>query len=129
MYNCKKCKAEFMSPLIERLRGAKRCDTHKVELLCPVCGSDNIDYIKPQYCYCGFCGQRIAAGANYCSDSCKRLARKYELLEQERKKKIADFEISKAIKEVDTYNKTHNTDYSYGKYFALKGLGGLDDGK
>ncbi len=123
MYFCKKCKSEFKNPLIERGNG--EWSIYSTVLLCPECGSDGIEYLPPVYC--GFCGFQVSRGKSFCSETCKRMAEKYNRREKERKKKVEEFDVSKAIKEVDSYNKKHKTAYSYGQYFALKGLGDIID--
>ncbi len=125
MYSCKKCKSDFLDPLIERNDREKDILFGGVSLLCPHCGSDKIEYQKPRFCK--FCGLRVSGKKDYCNDICEGLGIKYKKFQEEKRKKIEEFEVSKAIVEVDTYNKEHNTDYSYGEYFALKGLGGIID--
>ena len=123
MYECKDCKAEFETPVIDYETRDERC---RPVTYCPKCMSLNISYIESYYC--AFCGAvRVAKGEVYCSDSCRRFGEEIERRMAERRAKIKDFEVTKAVAEVEEYNRTHGTKYSYGQYFALKGMGELDD--
>lgn len=121
MYECKNCKAEFSLPVVEF---AKSGDINDVVRYCPNCMSLHIDKIEVKKC--AFClKERVSRGEKYCSDFCKRFGEESEKRSAERKRKVQEFDVAKAIVEVDEYNKKHRTSYSYGQYFALKGLGVL----
>lgn len=125
MYKCKKCGDRFQTPDI--VYESYNLDTppYDRKVGCPACSSRNIDDYKPTYC--ANCGIEISDGETYCSNICSRLGEAARAREYENRRIVHDFDISRAIREVDSYNKEHSTKYSYGQYFALKGMGKLDD--
>ena len=123
MYQCKNCNEEFSLPVVDYF---VHRDLNRTVSYCPYCMSENISKIEVFYCaFCG--GNAVAADQKYCSDTCKRLGEMAEKLKIKKQKAVQEFNIDAAIKEVDAYNKAHGTSYSYGQYFALKGIGGLND--
>ncbi|MBO7217962.1 MAG: hypothetical protein J6V50_04600 [Clostridia bacterium] len=123
MYQCKNCKEEFSLPVVDY---HIHRDINKAVSYCPHCMSENIS--KIEVCYCAFCGENVVPKEQkYCDDTCKKLGEMLEKRRAEREKTVQQFNVQSAIKEVDDYNKAHGTNYTYGLYFALKGIGGLDD--
>lgn len=121
MYECKKCKAEFSLPVVEL---APSGDLNEAVTYCPNCMSVHIRKIEVKKC--AFCLKETALkGEKYCSDICRKFGEESEKRSAENQKKKQAFDVAKAIKEVDEFNKIHRTNYSYGQYFALKGLGVL----
>lgn len=119
MYECKKCKSEFSLPVVEFARSG---DINDVVSYCPNCMSIHISKVEVKKC--AFCLKKTALkGEKYCSDFCKKFGEESEKKSAESRKKVQEFDVAKAIIEVDEFNKEHRTNYSYGQYFALKGLG------
>lgn len=127
MFECRKCGHEFRTARVDYTRHNLDAPPYEATLRCPECDSSELTYHPKKFC--GFCGHEIPRNKKYCDEHCEKLGEWYRKREEEKKKKIYEFDVSKAIREVDEYNKTHSTDYSYGQYFALKGLGQLNDGQ
>lgn len=125
MYKCHNCNEHFTTPEVYTER--YNLDTPPYDKIskCPACGSVNFEVLKPTYC--ANCGVPIAEGESYCSDICRKLGEAARERERECRRIVHDFDVSRAIREVDAYNKKHGTNYSYGRYFALKGMGKLND--
>lgn len=118
MYYCYECGKEF-----------EKCDKiyerHNLEnppyerfSVCPNCKSTNFSEKNTTHCRC--CGAKLEEDAEeYCSERCRK---KGNLLwkKQMRKRKLQESTpINKKVKEIEEYNKLHNTSYSYGQYVAM----------
>ncbi len=125
MFKCKVCEKTFDHPKIRYI--SHGMDTPPFEMVseCPLCGRSEIEVKAQNFCF--FCGLEIPEGQRYCNKSCERLGEPYRIRAEKRRAEIKGFEISKAVAEVTAYNKAHGTNYSYGKYFALKGLGKIHE--
>lgn len=118
MYYCNNCENEFVKP-------TKVLETHglstppfEVFYLCPFCNSNNFKEVEIKYCRC--CGARIKNGtASFCSTECKITAQKLRLAEYKKTKQLTESPLIILIREVESYNKSHQTNYSYGQYVAL----------
>lgn len=118
MYHCKECGKKFERPKIVK-------ETHNLNgppfekfALCPFCNSTNFNEIIIKHCHC--CGARLKPHQiEFCSDECKITAEKLRLEEYKRLKKLNENPLVIMIKEVDEYNATHNTKFSYGQYVTL----------
>ena len=118
MYYCKNCGFEFEEP-------EKTYETHifsdtpfEVLYLCPNCRSSNFREKNITHCRC--CGSRLPAGCiEYCSESCRQKGEKLWKNELKRRRKDMCDPLNIIVRECSDYNKTHNTDYSYGQYVAL----------
>lgn len=91
---------------------------------------------KTKVRYCKICGDMInlATGrTKYCSVECAKIGEKNKRAEfylrlAEEKAEVEPlnaYVLDEAEREVETYNKTHGTNYSYGWYQHLKKLGHL----
>lgn len=127
MYECLNCGKTGNIPLIDYQRHDLTLPPWEAVLRCPKCKSTELKHIPKTFC--GFCGQETKEGKKYCNHICEKLGEEYRKKQEEKRRLIQQFDVTRAIAEVDEYNRLHNTDYSYGKYFALKELGGLDDDK
>ena len=127
MFICNKCGLSFETPAISYITHGLDTPPYESVVRCSSCLSTDIEFKAKSYC--GFCGLEIKEGEKYCNSYCEKMGEEYFRREEERRKQIAEFDVSKAIAEVEEYNRTHGTNYSYGRYFALKGLGELDDRK
>ncbi len=117
MYYCKSCNKRFENPIL-------KTETHRLNFppferlyLCPFCQATNFEEVKTTHCRC--CGARIIEKqGEFCSDRCKIRFEKLHKAEYKHKKQVNDSAIYKFLREVDQYNKQHNTKYSYGQYVA-----------
>ena len=121
MYECKNCKSEFSLPVIEF---AKSGDINEVVTYCPNCMSVKIERVEAAYCACCL-KVKVPRGQKYCDKYCEKIGEELEARLRARRKKVAEFEVSKSVREVEEYNRQNGTKYSYGQYFALKGMGAL----
>ena len=117
MYRCKDCKKEFLECItITERHGLSEPPFEKLPA-CPVCKSTAI--VKNVPVHCRFCGRTIKNGnGEYCSKECKRSG---ELMWREEQKRINNYENSpliRAVRDLEKYNKEHNTNYTYGYYVA-----------
>ncbi len=70
--------------------------------------------------HCRCCGARLPAGrTEYCNGQCKSRGMKLWRAEQVRRRKWLTDPIGVTLKRIDTYNKEHGTDYSYGQFVSL----------
>lgn len=115
MYYCTDCKIFVENPKLKnfKIRG-------KIEkaALCPICLSRLSDSSPA---YCRYCGNRLSVESTdgYCSDDCRRLGRQLWTKELRRRKKIKDDPIARILRMLTSYNKEHNTRYSYGQFVSL----------
>ncbi len=98
---------------------ARRGEQRK--LLCPFCQSES--YFEKAVEYCRFCGAKVKPGVKFCSKSCAAATKR--LTQATEKKKASFFALSSALAELEEYNRTHSKSYSYGQYFALKGINAI----
>ena len=112
MFICCECQGEFESPnkIIEK----HSLDTgpYEVGFVCPYCNSSN--FKTKAYTHCRCCGAKLLdKSSDYCSEDCKirgRMLLKNETLHNP---------LNMLIRELERYNKTHSTNYSYGQYVAI----------
>lgn len=118
MYCCTDCKKEF--EYVEIVFETHGLDTPPYERLrrCPFCHSVNIEECESRHCK--FCGSRLKDNTDYCSARCKKAGEIYYAAQQKRKREFLNSPVADAVREVEEYNKTHGTKYSYGQYFAKK---------
>ena len=118
MYHCKDCNRKFDKP-------KKYVETHgqtsppfEVFFLCPFCNSTNFKKIEIGYCKC--CGRRLNNPTDfYCCEGCRLNAIKLNKQEALRKQALKENPLNILIKEVEQYNATHKTNYSYGQYVTI----------
>ena len=123
MYRCRDCGKEF--EYVEVVFERHGLDTPPFERikLCPFCHSNNFSEIKEHFCLT--CGSKLRDKIDFCSPACRKKG--IELIKREERRRffLENSPIMKSVKEVEEYNKAHGTNYSYGKYFALKEKGEL----
>lgn len=118
MYYCQDCKKnfEFAQVVFER-HGLENPPFERI-LRCPFCHSDRFKELVSSHCK--YCGSRLSIEGDYCSDYCKRLGEKM----WERQRNLAELKkrslLEVTLKELDSYNKAHNTRLSYGQYIVIK---------
>ncbi len=118
MYYCKQCNRKFHSPLISEENHSLTLPPFEKLYLCPFCSSQNFKEIKAYYCRC--CGAKIInSSKEFCSDGCKIRFEKLQRAEYKRKKQIYESPLNILIRELESYNKAHKTNYSYGQYVAV----------
>ncbi len=118
MYYCKDCNHKFEKPLIKPESHRLSSPPFEKLYLCPFCKTTNFTEIEISHCKC--CGARIIDGqGEFCSDKCKVRFEKLKREEYKRKRQTEDNAVYKFMREVERYNKKHNTKYSYGQYVAL----------
>ncbi len=118
MFYCKDCGFEFEKPLM--LFEKHNLDTAPFEELtvCPACKGQNIKEKNVTHCRC--CGARLSDGlVDYCSENCRENGIKLRKIENRKRKVRLESPLNTLVRQVEDYNKKHNTKYSYGKYVAL----------
>ena len=123
MYRCTDCKRDFERPLTLGERHNLSSPPYENIVCCPYCLGERIVEWGNFYCHC--CGRRVAPEQEYCSDDCRRLYERLTRLEKMRNRIIHNFELNKAVREVDEYNRLNKKRLSYGEYFYKKGMGML----
>ncbi len=117
MYYCNDCKSKFEKPLIKAESHSLTCPPFEKVYLCPFCKTTNFEEMEIAHCRC--CGARIIDNTgDFCSDKCRLRFEKLKTAEFKHKKQVNDSAIYKFVREVEEYNKLHNTKYSYGQYVA-----------
>lgn len=118
MYTCKNCGCEFENAKIVYQSHGLLNPPYEEIFVCPDCESTNFENKKVTHCRC--CGAKLLNNEKkYCSDKCEKLGIALRQKEQKRKKEYLESPICRLVKEVENYNKTHRTNYSYGQYVAL----------
>ena len=118
MYYCPDCGTEFEKP-------EKHYETHnltsppfEVIYYCPSCKGENFFEKSNTHCRC--CGVKLRNGhTDYCSATCEKRGKKLWAREVKRRRLLVSNPVNSIIRELEFYNKTHNTNYSYGQYIAL----------
>lgn len=123
MYHCTDCGAKFLYAEVVYETLGLDTPPYKRILRCPACHSDEIEE-KEEY-HCNFCGAKLREKGKYCSDRCREAGERYYAAEAKNREIFSSSPLAAAVREVDEYNKTHGTKYSYGQYFMLKDTGGL----
>lgn len=117
MYRCQDCEYEFLyAKTIEDQHSLDNPPFEKIAV-CPNCKGRNFSEIKKHYCK--YCGRSLKKDVlEYCSNDCRK---KGEIMwkEQARRKNLYNQNsIISIAKELDEYNKKHNTNYTYGVFVA-----------
>ena len=115
MYYCTDCKIYVEDP---KYKNFKISGKRERQALCPVCLKKLVN-AEPDYCR--YCGNRLYAAENdgYCSDTCRRMGKRLWTKEINRRKKIKTDPIARILRMLTSYNKEHNTKYSYGQFVSL----------
>ena len=118
MFICKKCGYEFSNPKkIFETHGLQN-PPYEVMTVCPACKSQSITEKTVTHCRC--CGAKLKdSSTEYCSESCRKRGERLREIEQKKRKVLNESPLSEIIRQVNAYNKTHNTNYSYGQYVAI----------
>ncbi len=118
MYVCNECQQEFTSPVKLTQRHGLSSPPYEILYVCPRCKST--DYKKKSAEYCRCCGARLKnSDSDYCSEECQTNGMKLQARERKRRKVLYDSDLFARVREVDRYNRLHNTRYSYGQYELL----------
>lgn len=118
MYKCYDCNGEFEFP--EKIIEKHSLDNSPYEKIyvCPFCRSANFKVKDNTHCRC--CGAKLSdCASEYCSIDCKNKGRILWKNELKRRKDILINPINIIIRELENYNKSHDTNYSYGQYVAI----------
>ena len=115
MYQCQDCEHEFLySECIEETHGLSFGPYEKISV-CPYCKSQK--FFKIENRYCKYCGRKLKSNElEYCSKECKR---KGETMWREQARRKNLYEKSSLIsvtRQLEEYNKLHNTKYTYGTF-------------
>lgn len=118
MFYCDNCGASFDA-------AKKVLETHgnttppfEKNLVCPFCNSDSFHEKSNTHCRC--CGAKLkSTDTDYCSDTCRIRGIKLRERERKRKRLLSTHPINEVIRQLEIYNKEHNTNYSYGQFVAL----------
>ncbi len=127
MYRCQDCEKSFRYVEVVFEKHDLNSPPYERIKRCPFCKS--LNYRSYRECYCGCCGAPTEDGREYCNDSCKRVGEALKEAEKKKQQFIRNFDVSRAIKEVDEYNRRNKTKYSYGQYFNMKESGQLNECK
>ena len=118
MYYCTDCEKEFeYVEIVFETHGLSSPPFERIKR-CPFCHSVNIEECESKHCK--FCGSRLKEKGEYCSARCKKAGEIYYAAQQKRKNEFLGSPVAEAVREVEQYNRAHNTKYSYGEYFAKK---------
>lgn len=118
MYECQDCRHIF--DVAKRIVDKHELDTPPYEEhgVCPSCGSSYYHKIAVLHCRC--CGARLSPGkSEYCNDSCRKRGIELRKIEQIQRRVRQTAPIEVLVRQIDEYNRLHNTRYSYGQYVAL----------
>ncbi|MBO4733063.1 MAG: hypothetical protein J5662_01165 [Clostridia bacterium] len=115
MYYCTDCDIFIEDP---KLKNFKIAGKKEKRALCPVCGGE-LTVAQPEYCR--YCGRKLTSDSPdaYCNDNCRRLGRKLWTREIIRRRKIKEDPIARILRMLTSYNREHNTKYSYGQFVSL----------
>ncbi len=118
MYFCYDCLSEFEEPKKIVEKHGLSSPPYETSYVCPHCYSYYFTNKIQTHCRC--CGAKLTKGKiDYCSEECaKRGKILWEKQLQHRKAQLIS-PLNIIIRELGLYNKTHNTNYSYGQYVAL----------
>ena len=121
MYICLDCGYEF--EYVEIVFEKHNFDSPPYERIkrCPKCHST--EYAQKREFYCRCCSAPLKEEGEYCSPRCKKLGEILRIKETADRLARENTVISKAVREVTEYNLQNGTNYSYGRYFTLKGMG------
>lgn len=119
MYCCKDCGKKFEKPKIMYDEHGFKSPPYEKYYVCPVCKSENFSEKQVNHCKC--CGARISEGKEYCDSTCRNRGERMWRLQSLRNEKNNKNPVVLAVREVEEYNRIHNTELSYGQYFARKG--------
>ncbi len=115
MYYCTDCKIFVEDPKFKNLKIEGRKGKRA---LCPIC-SGALTENTPLYCR--YCGTKLSGteADGFCTETCRRLGRRLWTKEMRRRKKIKDDPIARVLRMLTSYNREHNTRYSYGQFVSL----------
>ncbi len=117
MYYCHECKTHFkeVAKIIEK--HGLSSPPYETVCVCPNCKGQNFEKEKSKYCRC--CGAKLtSAQKEFCSSGCQNKGEKLFKKEKNHKQQQLESPIYSAVRQVDAYNKAHNTRLSYGRFFA-----------
>lgn len=118
MFYCPDCGSEFSNALITHEKHGLDSPPFEKMLYCPNCKSQSIYEKNTTHCRC--CGSKLRKGKkDYCSNECAKKGEKLWKLQINKRKNEASSPLNEIIREVISYNRKHNTKYSYGQYVAL----------
>ena len=117
MYRCQDCDYEFLYS--EEIKEPPNLPVPPYESIavCPNCKGENFSKIENRYCK--YCGRKLKPDQNeYCAKECKR---KGEIMwrEQARRKNLYEkSSLTSVTRQLEAYNKSHNTNYTYGAFVS-----------
>lgn len=118
MYYCHDCGSHFEKPCKTYSTHSFTSPPYEKIYCCPSCKSESISEKNTTHCRC--CGAKLRRGAvEYCSDACKNKGEKLWKKEIKRRQLSSSNPINLIMRELESYNKAHGTNYSYGQYVAI----------
>ena len=118
MYTCIDCGYSFKETKTITEKHGLSSPPYETINVCPACKSEN--YRKQNHDYCRFCGTKLKNGAiDYCSNRCRTRGKNAWLKQKKRKNRLNTSDIYQIVREIDLFNHTNKTKYSYGQYTAL----------
>lgn len=118
MYECQDCRHIF--DVAKKITERHGLDTPPYEEygVCPACGSGYFHRITVLHCRC--CGARLPTGkSEYCNEACRKRGIEMRKRDEMRQHRRRNDPIQVLVRQIDEYNRVHNTRYSYGQYVAL----------
>lgn len=118
MYECQDCGHIF--EVAAKVTERHGLDTPPFEEygVCPACSSQFFRKAEVPHCRC--CGARLPAGiTEYCNETCRKRGTELRMLEEARMNQRRTDPLHVLVRQIDEYNRIHNTRYSYGQYVAL----------
>ena len=80
----------------------------------------NIQDNEERVRHCRYCGARLKdSSLEYCDKNCRIKGQRLWAREQRRRRRWLSNPIGRMVLQVENYNKTHNTNYSYGQFVSL----------
>lgn len=125
MFVCKNCYASFGEPKADTERHGLSEAPFEEFLCCPKCGSRSIYETKGGYCRS--CGRKIAAGKEYCNDTCRKQGEALWAKQRFAREQQKNDPLLILMRKAEKYNKLHNTNLSYGQFTAYLEAGVIKD--
>ena len=118
MYVCQDCGHIFASAHSYNEKHLLDSPPFEKRNACPSCKSELL--FKKEVSHCRCCGARLSHGkVDYCDDTCRRRDKKLREMEEKRNRKRSVDPLFAAVRELEVYNRSNNTRYSYGQYVAI----------
>ncbi|MBE6769798.1 MAG: hypothetical protein E7548_03480 [Ruminococcaceae bacterium] len=116
MFVCKNCYTSFVAPKTEIERHGKTEPPYEEFHCCPNCESRS--FYETAGGYCRSCGRKIAAGKEYCNETCRKQGEALWAKQRAAREAQKNDPMQVLIRKTEEYNKKHGTRLSYGQFTA-----------